>query len=63
MRRALVIALLVTAALPARAAAIPATSEPSLVRLGGVHDARAYARGRAGTVAFAVAVPAARSAA
>ena len=57
MRRALVVALLVSAALPARAAAIPATSEPSLVRLGEVHDARAYARGRAGTVAFAVARP------
>jgi hypothetical protein len=57
MKRALLVALLLVAALPARAAAIPVSSEPSLVAIGGVHDARAYARGREGTVAFAVARP------
>jgi hypothetical protein len=57
MRRAVLLALLVVLALPARAAAIPVGGEPSLVAIGGVQDARAYARGRAGTVAFAVARP------
>jgi Beta-lactamase enzyme family len=57
MRRALVIALLLLAALPARAAAVPITAEPSLVAIGGVQEARTYARERAGTVAFAVARP------
>jgi hypothetical protein len=57
MRRALLVGLLLALALPARAAAIPVGGEPSLVAIGGVQDARAYARGRAGTVAFAVARP------
>jgi hypothetical protein len=58
MKRALLVALLlVPAAVPARAAAIPVSSEPSLVAIGGVDVARAYARGRVGTVAFAVARP------
>jgi hypothetical protein len=41
----------------ATARAVPPTAEPSLVTLGGVQDARQYARARAGTVAFAVARP------
>jgi hypothetical protein len=57
MRRAVVLALLVVAAAPATARAIPPSAEPSLVALGGIRDAREYARGRAGTVAFAVARP------
>jgi hypothetical protein len=57
MRRALLVAVLVALVLPARAAAIPVGGEPSLVAVGAVQDARAYARGRAGTVAFAVARP------
>jgi catechol 2,3-dioxygenase-like lactoylglutathione lyase family enzyme len=57
MRRALLVGLLLALVLPARAAAIPVGGEPSLVAIGGVQDARAYARGRAGTVAFAVARP------
>ena len=57
MRRAVVLALLVLAAAPASAHAIPPGAKPSLVALGGIPDARHYARGRAGTVAFAVARP------
>jgi hypothetical protein len=53
--RAAALALVVLAAAPAAAHARPIRAEPSLVARGGIHDARAYARGRAGTVAFAVA--------
>jgi hypothetical protein len=59
MRRAVVLALLIVLAAPAAATAraIPPSAAPSLLALGGLHDARAYARGRAGRVAFAVARP------
>jgi beta-lactamase family protein len=57
MRRGLLVVLLIALALPARAAAIPVGGEPNLIAIGAVQDARAYARGRAGTVAFAVARP------
>jgi hypothetical protein len=57
MRRGPLVVLLLALALPARAAAIPVGGEPNLIAIGAVHDARAYARGRAGTVAFAVARP------
>jgi hypothetical protein len=60
VKRALLVALLIALALPARAAAIPVSSEPSLIAPGAVQEARAYARGRAGTVAFAVARPGGR---
>jgi hypothetical protein len=52
---ALALVVAVTAAAPAQAR--PIGAEPSLVAHGGVQDARAYVRGRAGTVAFAVARP------
>ena len=57
MRRALLLALVLAAALPAAARAVPPGAEPSLVALGGIQDARDYARARAGTVGFAVAFP------
>jgi beta-lactamase family protein len=44
-------------AAPARALAVPPGPVPTLVALGGVQDARYYARARAGTVGFAVAEP------
>jgi beta-lactamase family protein len=56
-RGALVLAALLIAALPARALAVPPAPPPSLVQLGGVQAARDYARGRAGTVGFAVVEP------
>jgi beta-lactamase class A len=57
MSRALAVAALVLVAWPGAALARPVSAEPSLVARGGVRDARAYVRGRAGTVAFAVARP------
>jgi hypothetical protein len=57
IRRAVVAILVIAAAAPAGARALPAGPEPSLVALGGVQEARDYARARAGTVAFAVARP------
>jgi hypothetical protein len=57
VRRALLIAALVTVVLPARALAVPPGPVPTLVALGGVQEARDYARGRAGTVGFAVVEP------
>ncbi|HEY6695894.1 MAG TPA: serine hydrolase [Solirubrobacteraceae bacterium] len=57
MRRALALAVLALAALPGAAAARPLEPAPSLVARAGVQAARDYARGRAGTVAFAVARP------
>jgi hypothetical protein len=57
MRRLLVIAVVVMGALPARALAVPVRPPPGLVAIGGIEDARAYARARAGTVGFAVAEP------
>jgi catechol 2,3-dioxygenase-like lactoylglutathione lyase family enzyme len=57
MKRVVLVALLVALALPARALAIPVDRQPSLVAIGGVQDVRAYARGRTGTVAFAVGRP------
>jgi beta-lactamase family protein len=61
MRRVPVLAAAALAALPAVAhAARPPGAEPSLVRLGGVQEARDYARGRAGAVGFAVALPGGR---
>jgi catechol 2,3-dioxygenase-like lactoylglutathione lyase family enzyme len=57
MKRAVLLALVIAVALPARASALPISSEPSLIAIGAVQEARAYARGRAGTVAFAVARP------
>ena len=59
MRRALLVAL-VLAALPSAAHAVPPVAEPSLVALGGIQDARDYARARSGTVGFAVALPGGR---
>jgi beta-lactamase family protein len=59
-RRLLVIAVLAVMAVPARALAVPVGPDPSLVALGGLQAARDYARGRAGTVAFAVAEPGGR---
>jgi hypothetical protein len=56
VKRALALGLLL-AALPGIAQARPLGPEPSLVATAGVKDARAYARARAGTVAFAVARP------
>jgi hypothetical protein len=60
MRRAFVLAVLILVAAPARALAIPVDPPPGLVAIGGVQDARDYARQRAGTVAFAVAEPGGR---
>jgi len=60
MRRAAALALVVLVAAPAAAQARPIGAEPNLVAAGGVQAARAYARGRAGTVAFAVARPGAK---
>jgi len=60
MRRAAALALVVLTAAPAAPHARPIGAEPSLIARGGVHDARVYARGRAGTVAFAVARPGAK---
>jgi len=57
VRRAAALALVVLAAAPAAAPARPIGAERSLVAAGGVQAARTYARGRAGTVAFAVARP------
>jgi hypothetical protein len=56
VKRAVALAVLL-AALPGTAHAQPLGAEPSLVARGGVRDARAYVRTRAGTVAFAVARP------
>ena len=56
-RGAIVVAVLLCAAVPARALAVPPGPPPSLVELGGVQQARDYARGRAGTVGFAVVEP------
>jgi beta-lactamase class A len=57
-RRAVACVVAVLAlAVPAGAAARPVAPDPSLVAVGGVQAAREYARGRAGTVAFAVAKP------
>jgi beta-lactamase class A len=60
MRRAAALAVLALAALTGTATARPLEPEPSLVARAGVHAARDYARGRAGTVAFAVARPGVR---
>jgi len=57
MRRAALLSLIVIIVMPARAFAVPPGPEPSLVALGGLQEARAYARGRAGTVGFAVVEP------
>jgi beta-lactamase family protein len=59
MRAAVAAALVVAAALlPARAlASVPIGPPPTLVAIGGLEDARHYARGRAGTVGFAVVEP------
>ena len=56
-RGALVVGALLCIALPARALAVPPGPPPSLVELGGVQQARDFARGRAGTVGFAVVEP------
>ena len=56
-RRGTLLAVLVIMVVPARALAVPPGAEPSLVELGGVQEARDYARGRAGTVGFAVVEP------
>ena len=56
MRRA-ALALLILAAIPGRALAVPVEPPPGLVAVGGIEDARAYARARVGTVGFAVAEP------
>jgi Beta-lactamase enzyme family len=57
MTRVVVAAVIVLVAWPGAAVARPVDAEPSLVARGGVRDARAYVRTRAGTVAFAVARP------
>jgi beta-lactamase class A len=60
MTRRVVTAVVAVLALAAPASAVasrPVGPEPSLVAVGGVQAAREYARGRAGTVAFAVAKP------
>jgi hypothetical protein len=51
------VAAVAVAAWPGAAVARPVGAEPSLVARGAMRDARAYVRGRAGTVAFAVARP------
>jgi beta-lactamase class A len=56
-RRTAALAVAAVAALPGLAEARPLDPAPSLVARGGVQAARDYARGRAGTVAFAVAEP------
>jgi hypothetical protein len=58
VKRAILFAALALVAAPnAALAARPVGAEPSLIARGGVRDARDYVRGRAGTVAFAVARP------
>jgi hypothetical protein len=57
LRLAAVIALAVFTVAPARALAVPPGPPESLVAPGGLQEARDYARGRAGTVGFAVVEP------
>ena len=56
-RRAALLGLLLIMIVPARALAVPPGPAPSLVELGGIQEGRDYARGRAGTVGFAVVEP------
>jgi beta-lactamase class A len=57
-RRAAACVVVLALAVPASAyASRPVGPEPSLVAVGGVQAARDYARGRAGTVAFAIGTP------
>jgi hypothetical protein len=56
-RAAALLTFAVVAVAPARAFAVPPGPPQSLVALGGVQEARDYARGRAGTVGFAVVEP------
>jgi hypothetical protein len=57
VKRLVALGGLVLVAWPSAAVARPIGAEPSLVARGGLRDARAYVRTRAGTVAFAVARP------
>ncbi|HEX5622498.1 MAG TPA: serine hydrolase [Solirubrobacteraceae bacterium] len=60
MRRTALLGLLIIMLVPGRAVAVPPGTAPSLIELGGVEAARDYARGRAGTVGFAVVEPGGR---
>jgi hypothetical protein len=57
MKRAALVGLILMIVVPARALAVPPGPPESLIEAGGVQAARDYARGRAGTVGFAVVEP------
>jgi beta-lactamase family protein len=57
VKQTALLGLLIILVVPARALAVPPGPAEGLVALGGVQAARDYARGRAGTVGFAVVEP------